>query len=250
MNNRNLKFTIKIKSVRNNRCANPNGFNGYGKYRSSSNLPYGYLNKYQKKAGIYYIKNKITNMIYIGSSNNIGSRISKHFSQLKKQNHPNKLLVADYNKYGINSFDFGVFEFTNNDLLIKEKNYQLQYDKNILYNLQIKDTYRSDAQRLAMKTQDKTSFKTIEFRNKIRKLKQNKIGQFDKVTGNLICIFNNSDEVCAKYPIAKSTLLGACNGSKKSAGGYLWKYLDSNNNIIAEGKGKTRTILQRNEDIV
>ena len=40
------------------------------------------------------------------------------------------------------------------------------------------------------------------------------------------------------------------NGSKKSAGGYLWKYLDSNNNIIAEGKGKTRTILQRNEDIV
>ena len=90
-----------------------------------------------------------------------------------------------------------------------------------MYNLQIKDTYRSDAQRLAMKTQDKTSLKTVEFRNKIRKLKQNKIGQFDKVTGNLICIFNNSDEVCAKYPIAKSTLLGACNGSKKSAGGYL-----------------------------
>lgn len=250
MNNRNLKFVVKVKPIRKDRCATPDGFNGYGKYRPFSNLPYGYLNKYQKKAGIYYIKNKITNMIYISSSNNIGSRISKHFSQLKKQNHPNRLLTADYNKYGIDSFDFGVFEFTDNDLLIKEKNYQLQYDKNILYNLQIKDTYRSDAQRLAMKTQDKASLKTVEYRNKIRKLKQNKIGQFDKLTGNLISIFNNSDEVCAKYPIAKSTLLGACNGSKKSAGGYLWRYLDNDNNIIAEGKGKNRTVLQQNEDIV
>ena len=65
MNNRNLKFSIKIKPVRNNRCANPNGFNGYGKYRSFSNLPYGYLNKYQKKAGIYYIKGNFTQNVSI-----------------------------------------------------------------------------------------------------------------------------------------------------------------------------------------
>ena len=113
MDKSKLIFRVKVNTVRKSRKCDTSGFNGYGKYRSNTNIPYGYLSQYQKQPGIYYLKNKITGFIYIGSTTNIGSRISKHFSQLKKQNHPNKLLVADYNKYGINSFDFGVFEFTN-----------------------------------------------------------------------------------------------------------------------------------------
>ena len=49
--------------------------------------------------------------------------------------------------------------------------------------------------------------------------------------------------------IAKSTLLGCCNGSKKRALGFIWHYLDANNNIMLQGKGRKRDIIQ-NEDIV
>ena len=64
------------------------------------------------------------------------------------------------------------------------------------------------------------------------------------------CYYLFSDEVCAKYSIAKSTLLGCCNGSKKTGKGYIWHYLDNNGNVITSGKDKERTIMVHNEDIV
>lgn len=250
MDKSKLIFHVKVNTVRKSRKCDISGFNGYGKYRSNANIPYGYLSQYQKRPGIYYLKNKITGFIYIGSTTNIGSRISKHFSQLKKGNHPNSSLLKDFNLYGIDSFDYGVLELTNDNLLEKEKEYQLKEDSSKLYNLQIRHTMRSNAQTESRNTMNKTAFNTLEYKDKIRKLKQNKIGQFDRVNGHLIKVFNNSDEVCAKFNVAKSTLLGCCNGSKKSAKGYVWHYLDDNGNIIAQGKGSIRTIIKQNEDIV
>lgn len=245
----NIKFNIVIKPIRTSLKATPDGFNGFGKQRSNQFVTYGTFSQWYKKAGIYYIKNKINNLIYIGSSKDIGSRLIKHFSQLRTNKHPNHLLVADYKKYGQDCFDFGVFELTDEDLFNKERNYQRKYSLNELYNLQIKDTHRSDFQRLACKTQNKSSHKTDEYRAKMRKIKINRIGKFEESTGILLETFESSDEVCAKYNIAKSTLLGCCNGSKKRALGYVWHYLDENNNIMTKGKGRNREILQ-NEDIV
>lgn len=158
-------------------------------------------------------------------------------------------MLADFVKHGQNSFDFGVYEFTNENLFEKERNYQLKFSLEELYNLQIKDNHRSDAQRLSCKLSSKESHKTEAYRNKMKTLKSNKIGKFDETLGNLLEVFENSDEVCAKYNIAKSTLLGCCNGSKKKALGYIWHYLDENNNIMLQGKGRKRDIIQ-NEDIV
>ena len=45
-------------------------------------------------------------------------------------------------------------------------------------------------------------------------------------------------------------LLGCCNGSKKTGKGYIWHYLDNDGNVITSGKGRERTIMVRNEDIV
>lgn len=242
-----LHCTLRI--VRTNKKATPDGFNGFGKQRSNQFVTYGTYSKWDKKSGIYWIKNKITNLIYIGSSKNIAHRISKHFSNLRVGNHPNHLLSADYNKYGQASFDFGVYELTEDNLFEKERDYQLQYSLSQLYNLQIKDNHRSDAQRLSYKTQSKASHKTEAYRNKMKAIKNNRIGKFDLDTNELLETFNNSDEVCSKYGMAKSSLLGCCNGSKKSIFGFKWRYLDENNNIILQGKGKKRDIIQ-NEDIV
>ena len=244
-----IQFSINIKPIRTSKKATPDGFNGFSKQRSNQNVTYGTYSFLVKKAGVYWIKNKINNLMYIGSSKDIGSRIIKHFSQLRKGNHPNHLMLADYNKYGQEVFSFGVFEFTEEDLFIKERDYQRQYTLDMLYNLQIKDTHRSDAQRLSCKTSSKESHKTISYRNKMRALKINRIGKFEENTGVLLETFESSDEVCAKYNIAKSTLLGCCNGSKKRALGFIWHYLDENNNIMLQGKGRKRNIIQ-NEDIV
>lgn len=244
-----IRFSINIKPIRRSKKATPDGFNGFGKQRSNQNVAYGTYSSLVKKSGIYWIKNKITNLIYIGSSKDIGSRIIKHFSQLRKENHPNHLMLVDYKKYGQNSFDFGVFEFIDIDLFIKERDYQRQYPLENLYNLQIKDTHRSDAQRLSCKTSSREIHKSIAYKNKMRALKINRIGKFEESTGILLETFKSSDEVCAKYNIAKSTLLGCCNGSKKRALGFVWHYLDNNNNIMLQGKGRKRDIIQ-NEDIV
>lgn len=244
-----FKCEILIKSIRTSKKPTPDGFNGFGKQRSNQFVNYGTFSNWQKQPGIYWIKNKITNLIYIGSSKDIAHRISKHFSQLRKGNHPNHLLMADFKKYGQESFDFGVFEITDTDLFIKERDYQKQYKLEELYNLQIKDIHRSNAQRLAVKTADKSTHKTSEYKAKMKAIKSNRIGKFDRTTFELLETFNNSDEVCAKYNIAKSTLLGCCNGSKKTGIGFIWKYLDENNNIMLQGKGKHRDIIQ-NDDIV
>lgn len=244
-----VKFNLIIKPVRTSRKATSDGFNGFGKQRPNHFVTYGTWAKWEKVSGIYWIKNKITNLIYIGSSKNIAHRVSKHFSQLRVNNHPNHLLVADYKKYGQESFEFGVFEVTDENLFDKERDYQRQYKLDELYNLQIKNTHRSDAQRLAMKNQDKSSHKTVEYRAKMRAIKINRIGRFEESTGTLLETFESSDDVCAKYNIAKSTLLGCCNGSKKRALGYVWHYLDADNNIMLNGKGRKREIIQ-NEDIV
>lgn len=250
MTENSVKASFKLKIKRTDRKATADGFNGYGKYRSNSNLPYGVMNELRNKKGIYYLKNKETNIVYIGSSSDIGRRISKHFSQLSIGNHPNHKLLADYNKYGIKSFEYGVLELCDENLKEKERDYQLKYGINNLYNLQIKDNYHSDAQLDAWKKSDKSTHKSDEYRNKMRDIKKNRIGQFDIYTGELIHIYDCKEDACAKYNIAASTLMGCCNGSKKSAKGYVWRYIDDNGNVIAQGKGKHRTIIVQNEDIV
>lgn len=244
-NKLNSIFTLNISTPK----KKVEGFNGYGKQRNKHSVKYGTFSDWLGKSGIYWIKNSITNLIYIGSSTDIAKRLSKHFSQLRKGSHPNKTLLKDFNKYGQDSFEFGVYELTNDNLLEKEKDYQLKVSINELYNLQIKDHYRSNAQIESRKLIDMSNHKTLEYRAKMKAIKSNRIGRFDKITLELLETFDNSDEVCNKFNIAKSTLLGCCNGSKKTGIGFIWRYLDANNNILKQGKGKHRDIIQ-NEDIV
>lgn len=248
-----LKVVLKLKVnkvSRTDKSATPDGFNGYGKFRSNQNVYYGYFTHLKNKSGIYCITCEVNNQNYIGSSKDIYKRILKHYSNLRIGNHPNKRLQADYNKYGIDKFKVTILEETNENLFEKERDYQKSYGLPKLYNLMIKDTYHSDAQRLAWATQSHESHKTKEYREKMSKIKANRIGQFDRYDGHKIAEYENSDEACKAVGIAKSTLLGCCNGSKKTGKGYIWHYLDNAGNVITSGKGKERTIMVRNEDIV
>lgn len=59
--------------------------------------------------GIYYIKNKINNKVYVGSAagkNGIKERFYRHRTELKRNIHSNKYLQTEYNKYGLENFEF------------------------------------------------------------------------------------------------------------------------------------------------
>lgn len=74
--------------------------------------------------GIYYIKNTKNNKQYIGSSKNIENRFQTHKYNLNKNKHGNIILQRAWNKYGKDSFEFGILEIIsniNNLLKIEQK---------------------------------------------------------------------------------------------------------------------------------
>lgn len=88
--------------------------------------------------GVYYIKNKINNKIYIGSSKDIYTRKSQHYSELRGNYHTNIILQRSWNKYGEDSFEFGILEETTieNRFEIEQKYINKYYDGGVnCYNL-------------------------------------------------------------------------------------------------------------------
>ena len=59
-----------------------------------------------KIIGIYIIFNRISKLVYVGSSFDINKRFSKHKNQLRNGNHPNRHLQFAYTKYGEDSLKF------------------------------------------------------------------------------------------------------------------------------------------------
>jgi group I intron endonuclease len=92
--------------------------------------------------GIYGIKNLITKQIYIGSAENIRTRLSHHFSKLAINKHPNKELQRDFIAYGYDSFICVVFKYKPFSKLTHESRViRLLLNANIkLYNSVIPNT--------------------------------------------------------------------------------------------------------------
>lgn len=96
------------------------------------------LKKLNKRyAGIYEIRCKVNNRVYIGQSRNMRERISKHKRFLRHGVHENKALQNAWNKYGEENFAFKEIESYDPTLRIiddilnqKEKEYILLYQCN------------------------------------------------------------------------------------------------------------------------
>jgi len=71
----------------------------------------------QTKSGIYWIRNKINNNIYIGSSINIRQRIGNHRRELKHNISPHRLLQNAVNEYGLKNFSYRVLITCHPDML-------------------------------------------------------------------------------------------------------------------------------------
>jgi group I intron endonuclease len=86
--------------------------------------------------GIYAIKNKFNNKLYIGQSVSIKGRWMNHKSDLVRGRHPNKHLLKSYKKYGEDCFEFLILEnCLKRDLGKKEEEWIRKFPKKQLYNI-------------------------------------------------------------------------------------------------------------------
>jgi group I intron endonuclease len=123
--------------------------------------------------GIYMIKNKINNKIYIGSSININNRWNQHKSSLLRGVHKSRYFQNSYNKHGIENFEFSVMEIIDNQsqLLIREQYYlnlYKPYERDNGYNID----KSAEHSRLGMKHTKETKEKISKI-FKGRKLSEN-----------------------------------------------------------------------------
>ena len=98
------------------------------------------LKKFKNITGIYKITCTANNKIYIGSSVNIGSRLTRHRSDLKLNNHHSILLQRAFNKYNEDAFEIDVIEvLERQELLLEREQYYLDelqaYDTRFGFNI-------------------------------------------------------------------------------------------------------------------
>ena len=71
--------------------------------------------------GIYQIKNKLNDKVYVGKSVNIPRRWNKHISDFNLNKYPKILIYKAFNKYGLDNFEFSILELCEEkDLIEKE----------------------------------------------------------------------------------------------------------------------------------
>lgn len=78
--------------------------------------------------GIYEIKNKINNKVYIGSSNDIERRFNEHKMNLNNKKHHSYKLQKDWDEFGEGAFIFNIIELVDEENLLKDREqYYIDY---------------------------------------------------------------------------------------------------------------------------
>lgn len=90
------------------------------------------------KSGIYGIRCKVNNKLYIGSTLRLDSRCHAHFHRLRNNIHPNSHLQSAFNKYGEDNFVYFTIEECPKEILLKNEDWWIKkyqtLDRNFGYN--------------------------------------------------------------------------------------------------------------------
>jgi group I intron endonuclease len=209
-------------------------------------------NRIPSKAGIYLLRNKINNKIYIGKSINLYKRIYRHKNDSKYNN--SIYICLAINKYGWNNFEVEILEkFDNidNDFLLKiEAEYIKKYnstDRKIGYNLLAfgtdKTGFKASAETLRKmsiaasgKNNGNWGKKLSEEHRQLliesnKRLKRKPVKQIDLKTGEIIRIWESSVHAAVGIGITTgSEIRRVCNKTIRegylcrTAHGFLWEH--------------------------
>lgn len=92
----------------------------------------------ERSMGIFQIRNKVNQKIYVGCSDNLEAAWESHKSRLDAGIHPNGGLQADYHKMGPDNFEFElVVQLSEENIFMEDANAALdELEKSVLENLQ------------------------------------------------------------------------------------------------------------------
>lgn len=87
-------------------------------------------------SGVYWIRNKVNNKRYAGSSGNIKQRWREHKNKLRRGCHDNPHLQSAWNIYGEENFEFAVIAYMDADKALVFEDYLLKNYPNMFeYNI-------------------------------------------------------------------------------------------------------------------
>lgn len=151
--------------------------------------------------GIYKITNNINKKIYIGQSVDIERRWKE-----EKNNKDNSLIEQAIQQYGVKNFSFEIIEECNIKDLNEREIYWSKYYDSMNLNIGYNDAPCGQ------------SYSYIE--------NQKKVCQFDR-EGHYLQTFNSATDACKILKLnCPSHIRKACEGKKKTAYNYMWKYLN------------------------
>lgn len=102
-----------------------------------------------KEIGIYSVRNKITNLIYVGLSTNIGHRFVSHKRQLISGKHKNKHMQSSCDKHGIDNFIFEIIEVCDATILCEREKFWIKYHRSHNRNHGYNKTFGGEFGRLS-----------------------------------------------------------------------------------------------------
>jgi group I intron endonuclease len=149
--------------------------------------------KKNKNCGIYFIRNKINNKIYVGSSKNLYNREKEHFSDLRKGKHHNIYLQRAYNKYGEKNFVFEVIETCKED---ERLDIEQQYiDKFISSN----NCYNINKNAILPPTSNKKKIYCIELKKTFNSIEDGAKFMNTPPSNISVCLVNHNRTACGYH---------------------------------------------------
>lgn len=109
--------------------------------------------------GIYFIKNKANNKIYIGLSTSIEKRFLFHKRRLISGKHKNKHFQSSFDTYGLENFEFSILEECNEDILSEREKYWIVFYKSHDREFGYNKTYGGEFGRLSDEIVQRTAAK-------------------------------------------------------------------------------------------
>lgn len=177
--------------------------------------------------------------MYVGITNNLQQRLSKHKSDAK-HNSPCVIHKA-IRKYGFNNFTVTLLQTSssNEELCELEKDWIAKLNTHVSvggYN----ETFGGEApmlgrfhteetkNKIRKKLQGKTSpNKGKKWTNETRQKLQNRCKKSviqSSIDGMQVAVYNSIKDASLATKIADSNISGVCRDKKKTAGGFRWKY--------------------------
>ena len=201
---------------------------------------------------IYKIYNDINDKIYIGKTNySLEKRFQEHIRDSRK-NQENRPLYNAMNKYGVEHFKIEQIEECDIQVVDEREKYWIEFLQTFKYGYNatlggdgksyldyelIYATYletNSVKETALIVSCDEKSVSTIlniygitkEDRIKNMALKKtNFVAMIDKKTNKIIKVFNGTREAGRFLNKTHQHIQEVCQGKRKSAYGYLWKYI-------------------------